>query len=260
MKNSNLVMALTLALFSATLMLGARASARVDGAMTYDAKAQLSEFRTFGFKSAEDMEKYLTPGVITTVEVDPATLPAPLSNPLLLDGSSIADLVIGDLSSPQTWVAIGQKIWDIVKANKPVVNVTTDKISILPEAQGSWANMENWQGPATKAYTLQFKNLLGMSVVTYTYRVAYNYGGTLAGKGQFIANLTVIPQKVDVLWGYTLNAHVEHSQVINTGTRENPVPSVQTEVKWAVDTVVRHTDGTDSYNVKGNGEMTKLTE
>lgn len=156
-------------------------------------------------------------------------------------------------------IALGTKIWGLIAANKPVANVSTNSISFLPSQATAWDQMASWQGPAVKAVRLEFTNGLGMKVVDFVYRVSYNYAGNYAGKGQYIAHMTVIPEFVDVSWGYTFNANVDMGNVVNTGTVEQPVPGAYMQVKWKNDTVVKHLEGVDAFFVKGNGQAMHVT-
>jgi hypothetical protein len=46
----------------------------------------------------------------------------------------------------QTIIMIGKAVLDIVKDNKPVVNVATDLASAIPQG-ASWTAMAGWKGP-----------------------------------------------------------------------------------------------------------------
>lgn len=195
----------------------------------------------------------------------PGPAPGPTAKPTpkpggdsSIDPTDIIDVIM-DPTAIDKWITIGQKIWAVIVANKPVANVSSQRISVLPMAQQDWAQMENWQGPTVRTFTIAAKNGFGMTVVSQTYTVAYNYGGQYNGKGQFLANATVIPANIEVMWGFSLSSEVEVGDVVNTGTKENPIPGVDLQVKWKMDSVMKHMEGRDSFFVKGDGKMVHVT-
>lgn len=158
----------------------------------------------------------------------------------------------------EAWLTIGMKAWELVKANKPVVNVNLAKISILPEATPKWTMMENWKVGTSTSYELAATNGFGMKVVNFTYRISYNYGGQYEGAGMFLANVMVLPETIDVIWGYNLDANVELGEPVNVGTLENQIPGIQIQVKHKIETVLRSTQGSSTYFVSGKGQLLQL--
>ena len=92
-------------------------------------------------------------------------------------------------------LALGTKIWDIVKKGKPVVTTRfATPISVLPKSKDpntTFYDMENWSAPSFKRYRVEFKNLFGMTVIGFTYNVQFQHSGTYEGKGKYITGLTV---------------------------------------------------------------------
>jgi hypothetical protein len=177
-------------------------------------------------------------------------IPAPESTPGL--GNVITDL-LGDLGDVKKWVTLGQKIWEVIRNNQPVVNVKTQTVSVLPLSKPNWTEMETWKGPQAKSYTVAAKNLYGMTVISHTYTVAFHYGGSLAGRGKFLANATIIPTNVNVSWGFTLNSNVNVGQPLNTGTALDPVPGIDLGLEWSMSSMLKKSQGTDQFYVRGDG-------
>ena len=237
------------------------------------------------FHSSEEMNKYLTIGSSEVHEiptkksilrlvsdlaiianpstpVPPSTLPttlptAPPPNVHIPGASGSAGSL--DPSQIMPWITLGEKIWALIAANKPVVSVQTKRAFILPVAEQDWTQMENWKGPAVHTYRLEYKNLYGSTVITHTYTIAYNYGGTYNEAGQFLANVTVIPSTVNVAWGYTLNTSVELGDAVNTASKSSPVPGIEIQIITKVDTVLKHAETRDAFFVKGSGECQSMT-
>ncbi|MGZ3698587.1 MAG: hypothetical protein ACXWPM_06645 [Bdellovibrionota bacterium] len=220
-----------------------------------------------------EMSKYLTISESKTVEL-PASLNMSLRQDLqLLDGATppatgAGDAVGGDWTGSfdaanviiDQIINMGKKIWDIVAANKPVVNVQTNVASALPQGADSWTNLQGWQNPVARTFQTTYKNIYGMKVVDFTYRLLYTYGGNVNGQGRFLAAVTVIPANLTVAWGYTFNASTAVPTVVNAGTKVDPVAQMQVQIKWSVDTVLNHAETTQAYSVRGDGEFADLNQ
>ncbi len=174
-------------------------------------------------------------------------------------GSVLADLGL-ELGDVKSWITVGLKIWDVIKANQPVLNVQTKTVSVLPLSQPNWQQMETWKGPQAKSYTLQAKNLYGVVVVSHTYTVAFHYGGSLDGRGQFLANATIIPTNVNVMWGFTLNSDVKVGDPLNSGTKADPIPGIGLGLEWAMSSFLKKQQGRDQFYVRGDGTTSHFNE
>lgn len=157
-------------------------------------------------------------------------------------------------------INLGKKIWDVIVKNRPVVNVKNFSASAVPQGITAWQQLEGWQTPKTKTYQVTYKNLYGMNVVDFKFRVLYTTGGSYQGQGKYIARVTIIPADLSVAWGYTFNANVEVPSVLNTGTKENPIAGAEVQLHWSVDTVVKHIQSTVNFFVKGNGTFINLND
>jgi len=155
-------------------------------------------------------------------------------------------------------INIGRKIWTIVEKNRPVVKVTMNSANAVPDGIRSWQELEGWQVPQVRAYSTVYKNLFGMTVVRFVYRVIYSYGGTFKGQGKYLTNVTVIPAEVHVAWGYKFDAEAQVTSVLNTGSSRNPVAAMELGVAWTVSTPVRHMHSSRGYFMTGHGDFTSL--
>lgn len=229
------------------------------------------EFREMGFRNSDELFSYFEIYDISVVENGKTFSPEELAltgleisevaNSKPLDGSivgAITDLT-ANLGNVKAWVTLGLKLWDVIKDNQPVMNVSTQTVSVLPEARPDWRSMEAWKGPQAKSYTIMAKNLYGVTVISHTYTVAFHYGGSAAGHGQFLANATIIPTAVDVSWGFTLNSNVKVGEPLNTGSSANPIPGVDLALEWTMSSMLKKTKGTDQFYVRGDGRVSHVT-
>jgi|GEM_PF-1320261 len=155
-----------------------------------------------------------------------------------------------------TWdqiINIGQKVWEIVQAGKPVVHMETPVAYALPRGLNCWTDLEHWQPPRTQIYEVKYKNGFGMEVVKFRFRLHYTYGGGKAERGQYLANVSVLPAELNVLWGYNFDANVEVQPAINLGSSENPIGGLELNVRWVVKTVLKESVNSFHFFVQGDG-------
>ncbi len=223
----------------------------------------------YGFSSPVEMQGYFD---IADVEIN--EVPTALSSTQLeaagvrLGGASanegtifdaLTDLIV-NLDDPKAWATLGNRFWKLIANNQPVVNVRTQTVTVVPQALAqNWMAMENWKGPYSRSYTVSAKNLYGITVISHTYTVAFNYGGQVQGQGAFLANATIIPTAVDVAWGFTLNSDVQVGQPINTGSAASPTPGVDLTVQWEMKSILKVIQGRDQFFVRGDGSSHHTT-
>ena len=86
------------------------------------------------------------------------------------------------------------------------------------------------------------------------------HSGNFNGKGKFLTGVTVEPLKVVTAWGYkvTLVSEVPDSTIANVGTQEDPVASMQLQLKWIVHTMVKDISSKAIYYVQGDGLLEEI--
>ena len=136
-------------------------------------------------------------------------------------------------------INIGQKIWKIIEANKPVLNVKFDYANALPKGIESSDELEGFSNIQMKSRRLYGKNLYGATVYDLTYTAVHRFGGSYEGHGQYLENVTILPQNIDVLWGYTVNLAVNRVSTVNVGTKSKPIASILMELDMDVSTVMK---------------------
>lgn len=153
---------------------------------------------------------------------------------------------------------VGKKLWDVVLAGKPAVNVKLQTANALPEGLQCWVDLQGWKVPQTKVYRVTYKNGFGMDVVDYAFRVSFTAGGNAGGVGKYITNATMMTANLNVAWGFTFNATAEVPSVYNMGTVKNPVAAMQMVMKWSVDTPVKHIESSETFFMNGENQLIHL--
>ncbi|MCP4913381.1 MAG: hypothetical protein GY909_09685 [Oligoflexia bacterium] len=158
-------------------------------------------------------------------------------------------------------LALGTKIWDIVKKGKPVVTTRfATPVSVLPKTNDPntvFYEMENWSAPTFKRYRVEFKNLFGMVVVGFTYNVQFQHSGTFNGKGKYITGLTVSASDLSVAWGFNFDADSTLIAITNRGRRDDPLSAATIEIKYKASSVLKEISSSESFHVTGDGKSFK---
>ncbi len=209
----------------------------------------------------------LNPGDNAPTVPSPIDLPKPPSGPqtnpptdTTVNGSVDWTGVNNTVDAIDKIVNLMEKIWGIIEKNQPVVNITTNYANAVPYGTSHWTQIQGWSKPATKRYAFSMKNTYGAEVVKVTYQVHYTYNGNFQGKGKFLTGVTIEPIDVQTLWGYkvSLTAEVPDSTIANVGTHDNPIASMQVQLKWTVHTVIKDIQSKAIYYVQGDGLIKEL--
>ncbi|MFK8136754.1 MAG: hypothetical protein AB8E15_00190 [Bdellovibrionales bacterium] len=156
-------------------------------------------------------------------------------------------------------IKIGKELWSVVESNKPVVNFSGDHVSVLPNTMTSPLQLQNWQGPETRAYRVVYKNAYGIEVVDFVFRIVFTHSGeTPERQGKFIANAGIYPAHLDVAWGYNFDAKVISKKPINLGSTKNPVAGQEMSLSWTVKTVLREHHRQLDFFIDGEGNLKSL--
>jgi hypothetical protein len=181
---------------------------------------------------------------VTNPPVVPGQAP---SNPL-----DMLDVIVDKI------INIGKKIWAIVDAGRPVVNIKVDTANALPAGIACWDQLEGWKAPTSKLYQVAYENGFGVEVVTFNFRVSFISGGSYKGQGQYLTLASVQPALVDVSWGFRFDAVATVPMVFNQGTKVNPVAGMQLAMNWKVSTPIQETQQAENFFINGTGDFRKL--
>ncbi|MEC9282229.1 MAG: hypothetical protein VX642_05925 [Bdellovibrionota bacterium] len=153
------------------------------------------------------------------------------------------------------FITIGERIWKIIEANKPVVDIRTNHYSILPNNVSTPSDLSSWSKPEVKTYMITYENMFGMEVVKFVFRVMYSHSGNLNGKGSYIANAGIFPTHLEVAWGYKFTAVNEASLPTNIGSLDDPIANIEMSLNWSVETVVKSEHRKAIAVLDGTGTM-----
>lgn len=167
-------------------------------------------------------------------------------------GTSNTEPTAGNISWDEI-VAIGRQFWDIIVANKPVLETETPMVHAVPKGLNCWTDLEGWKAPIARSYEVVYENKLGMEVVKFRFRLQFSYGGSHKGRGRYLANVTVLPAEVNVSWGYKFNAKLDVAQALNMGTKADPIAELEMNLHWNVSTWIKESENSVHFSVDGNG-------
>jgi hypothetical protein len=163
---------------------------------------------------------------------------------------------LGDALDPlNAVIAVGEKVWKLIEAGRPVVSFKAPVVHALPFEKICWHQLQGWQPPQSAKWEVRYKNKLGMDVVRFTYRISYAAGGKLETKGRYLANVTVTPAELSVKWGFEFGAEAQVGRALNLGTSEDPLAGLQLMVNWNIKSRIAEELRSQSYFVSGDGTL-----
>ena len=170
------------------------------------------------------------------------------------DGSKDAEPSNVDLDQVIRW---GKEVWKIIQDNKAVVDVESVTVHALPSGIYCWDQLATWQMPNSKYYQVTYENTYGIEVIDVVYRVTYSYGGSFHEKGKYLANVSVAPAKIDVMWGFKFESSVKVPFTLNVGSATDPVAGIELNIHWSVKSL-NHSEQSLSLFVDGQGGISQL--
>jgi len=136
-------------------------------------------------------------------------------------------------------IAIGKKVWEIVKEGQPVVDYKTDWAGAVPKGV-IWSDLENFNDMTYGPFGWTFKNAFGMTNVNFKWHFAYACKGSYNGHGSFLMNVGTAIEEIYAAWGYTVNVNCTvDSNPTNYGTKVDPIAGLNVEVTMEVKTVIQ---------------------
>ena len=171
---------------------------------------------------------------------------------------------IGDvIAIAREIIAFGKEIYKIVEAGKPVINTAYAPISVLPletkyGREINPMNLSNWKAPKFVKFKVTYKNGYNQQVVDFTYNINMSYGGKFDGKGAYITNAQIVPENINVVWGYTFNAKMSLVGLTNTGTDEEPIAGATLVLSYSVSTLIKEDRNNMTIFIGGDGVIQQM--
>ena len=162
-----------------------------------------------------------------------------------------ADVIIDQIFN------IGQKIWDVIKANQPVVNIKYNYANALPRGIRSSEDLDGFSELQSEGVRLWGTNGFGSTVYDITLAAVHQYNGSYDGKGKYLETVSVVPTAVSVLWGYTVDINVSNVSQVNLGSKTAPVAGLTMETTFAVSTVIKKSQKRIIYSFRGDSAKVK---
>ena len=166
--------------------------------------------------------------------------------------SEVRDDAGDSISGINEIVNLGEKIWKLIEKNKPVLNTKNAYANAVPRGVKSPEELENFTPMQYKSFRKYAKNQFGGIAFDLTYVLAHRYNGQLKGAGRFLDAVTVLPHKVDVLWGYTVNFGVTRVSTANLGSEKEAIGAVVMELDFNVSTILKASQYKNLYEFRGD--------
>jgi hypothetical protein len=159
-------------------------------------------------------------------------------------------------------VALGERIYELVKKGKPVLTTDSTPISVMPKNEDGSAvdimQTEGWSIPTTRKVKMAYKNTYGMQVVTFDYTIVFAHSGQFNGSGAYITGAQIVPTQAKVSWGFNFDASMKLASLQNHGTVANPVAGVVLSLGYKVSSLMSAIESHDQYHLTGRGQFTEL--
>lgn len=162
---------------------------------------------------------------------------------------SVADVAVDKI------INIGTKIWRVVEAGRPISNFQQFKATALPQNVSRWDQLEQWQQPTLRVFSVSYKNKLNVETVRFAFRVVLLYGGRVQNVGRYIGYATVEPVEMTTAWGWRFDATAKANSVYNLGTRAAPVAGMLLNVGWTAQTVLFKSTRSYDFYIDGLGNI-----
>lgn len=171
----------------------------------------------------------------------------------LLSGEGAA----GTLDVIERIVAIGEKVYQVVRDNRATQNVNTRSASALPQGT-TVEQMSNCTEPQYRSFALAARNLFRVETVRLEYTLVYQYACQANGRGRYLTNVRVHPTHIKVLWGYTLNFSVDDMIATNLGSGQDPIANMAVYTTATISTLLKTGSSGKIFSIRGdNGAVTQ---
>lgn len=162
----------------------------------------------------------------------------------------------GGVLDPSVILRVGQALWDIVKANQATAEANYTSAAAVPQGVTSWEALAGWNAqPAVRTVRVRVTDGFDREVARLTYSVIAIYGGGLNGTGRYLQDVRVVPDQLEVAWGYHVDASVAIPGVFNAGTAADPVAAMTLIHRFRVQNPLKIYECSQHFTVRGDGRI-----
>ena len=156
-------------------------------------------------------------------------------------------------------IALGEKIYEVVKKGKPTSTTEYAPIHVIPVDPRTKTHIDPFelelvQEPVVKKYKLEIKNTFNMTVLSFSFILFFEPGGSYQGKGKYILNAMVIPS-TNVAYGFDFNAKMELQGIANRGTKDDPLASATLTLTLNLESIAADLEKIYLIHIDGLGKV-----
>ncbi len=149
-------------------------------------------------------------------------------------------------------INLAERIWEVIVDNKATAEVKYEYANALPLGVKGGMELEAFSDLQVHAYRLHGENYFGSTVYDVGYTLVHRYNGSYNGHGRYLDNVTVLPSKVDVSWGYNVNLSVASVTASNVATKLDPVAALVMDLSFRVQSVMKVQEFHANYEFRGD--------
>ena len=157
-----------------------------------------------------------------------------------------------------TAIAAIRLAWDFIEKGSPKASAEGASTAVLASADKAWDHYAAAQKFNSKTYRYRIRNGFGITVVAIDYVMRGTFKAQYDGKadvrdGDYMPNVEVYCSKIDLAWGWNVNAKAVLSHLSNVGPKGGRVvPDFYTTLNFNFWTFLcNHTD-TYAYALRGD--------
>lgn len=123
-------------------------------------------------------------------------------------------------------INIGTKVWNVVAKGEAVYNFNRQTATALPQGAQRWDQLQNWQQPTSRVYSIRGQNIFGYEIMRFDYRILLLYGGNVGGVGRYIGYASVQAATVNIPYLTVFDVDAKVERVYNMGSKANPLAAM----------------------------------
>jgi hypothetical protein len=199
-------------------------------------------------------------GKLEVVEITPEFQKNYVVAPSILEPADPIEKIGKVIAIGKDIVALGEAIYELVKKGAPVNQTEYAPVSVVPRDPATREaidpfELEGFSLPVERVFRANIKDGMGQSIVGFTYKVMYSYGGSYNGTGKYLTAVQIVPSAITTKFGWSFSATMKVSGIMNHGTKADPVAGVLVALKYKLNGWNRAEERNDTIHVSGNGGL-----